>query len=125
MAIDLAAVTFDARDAAALAGFWSAVLGRPVDEGAGPYFASISPGGTSQPLFMFIAVPEAPSAKSRTHLDFAAVDQEAEVARVLALGATRVGDHAEHGHEWTVLADPEGNPFCIAKAQGQDAASAP
>ena len=48
------------------------------------------------------------------HVDLAADDREKEIARLVNLGATRHDDHAEHGHTWTVLTDPEGNAFCIA-----------
>jgi hypothetical protein len=48
------------------------------------------------------------------HLDMHAQDWEAEVARLVGLGATRLGDHDEHGTRWTVLADVEGNEFCVA-----------
>ncbi|HHX45982.1 MULTISPECIES: VOC family protein [Brevibacterium] len=51
--------------------------------------------------------------KNRLHLDFRPDDQDAEVARLLALGARRV-DVGQTGDEpWVVLADPEGNEFCI------------
>jgi hypothetical protein len=52
--------------------------------------------------------------KNRVHVDLVADDREKEIARLLALGATRHADHTEHGHTWTVLSDPESNDFCIA-----------
>ncbi len=48
------------------------------------------------------------------HVDLAADDREKEIARLIELGATRGPDHEEYGHSWTVMADPEGNAFCIA-----------
>jgi hypothetical protein len=61
----------------------------------------------------FISVPDAKRAKNRLHFDLNPDDQEAEVERLVALGATRVnvGQPADAPH--VVLADPEGNEFCV------------
>ena len=67
---------------------------------------------------MFLAVPEAKTAKNRVHIDFTAADRHAEVARLVALGAVEVDEHAMAGFTWTVLNDPEGNEFCVAEAAG-------
>jgi predicted enzyme related to lactoylglutathione lyase len=64
--------------------------------------------------WLFAKVPEKKVAKNRMHVDLAAPDREAEVARLLELGATRVADMNEWGYEWTVMQDPEGNEFCVA-----------
>ncbi len=115
MTLSLAHVTFDCHDTLALAGFWSAALGRPVDDGAQPFFATIGyPASPGSPAWMFLAVPETKTVKNRMHLDLTADDREAEVARLVGLGATRVADHDEWGHVWTVVNDPEGNEFCVA-----------
>ncbi|MCB1000271.1 MAG: VOC family protein [Acidimicrobiales bacterium] len=119
MTLTVGHITFDCHDAAALAGFWSAALGRPVDDGAQPFFASIGyPAAPGQPAWLFLGVPEGKSAKNRMHLDLvadaASGGREAEVDRLVALGATRLGDHDEWGHRWTVMCDPEGNEFCVA-----------
>jgi predicted enzyme related to lactoylglutathione lyase len=110
------AVTFDCADATVVSGFWSAVLGRPVDTTpmpASPIFASIGLGDSSRIAYMFIQVPEAKMVKNRAHLDLEADDIAAEVARVISLGATHIHDKEEFGLQWTTLADPEGNEFCI------------
>jgi predicted enzyme related to lactoylglutathione lyase len=109
MSITLTHLTFDCADAQALAGFWSAALERPVDDGASPDFAVI--GGT--PGWMFIRVPEPKSAKNRVHADLTAPDLPAEVQRMKELGATHLGDHEEQGATWSTLADPEGNEFDV------------
>ena len=57
-------------------------------------------------------VPESKTVKNRLHVDFRPDDQELEVDRLLALGATRV-DIAQGERSWVVLADPEGNEFCV------------
>jgi hypothetical protein len=121
MNLSLHSVTFDAADPLALATFWSKVLDRPVADGALDFFAQLAPAEGS-PGMMFIQVPEGKTAKNRMHLDFFAPDREAEVARLLGLGATRTDDHDEFGVRWTVLADVEGNEFCVA-TQSTEAAS--
>jgi catechol 2,3-dioxygenase-like lactoylglutathione lyase family enzyme len=108
----LYAITYDCRDAAALAAFWSAVLDQPLGDGGDAGYASIP--GT--PMWSFFAVPEGKAVKNRVHVDLAAEDLTAEVDRVIGLGATRLGDFDESGERWTTLADPEGNEFCIGAA---------
>ena len=69
------------------------------------------------PKWIFIAVPGEKSVKNRIHLDFKPDDQQAEVARLVGLGAKQV-DIGQSGDEsWVVLADPEGNEFCILAAR--------
>ncbi|MGE3590286.1 MAG: VOC family protein, partial [Ilumatobacteraceae bacterium] len=115
--ISLAHITFDCHDAAKLAGFWSAAIGRPVDDGAAPFFSSIGfPAEPGQQAWLFLQVPEGKSAKNRMHLDLTATDRDAEVTRLVGLGATEVDQHDEYGHQWTVMRDPEGNEFCVASA---------
>ncbi len=116
----VASVTFDCANALTVAEFWSAVLDRPIDSGeppASPFFARILPveGDHRSPMMMFIQVPEAKTVKNRVHLDLGTDDREAEVERLVGLGATRVHDKDEWGVSWTTLADPEGNEFCIAQ----------
>ena len=118
MSVTLQAVTFDCANAARLAGFWSEVLERAVDDGASEEFAAIGtaggqPGGST---LMFIRVPEAKQVKNRVHLDLGAADLAAETERVVKLGASPIADHEEGGTRWTTLADPEGNEFDIAQS---------
>ena len=126
MTVKLAAVSVDCEDALAVARFWSAALGRPIDPDPSSGFAAIGMaehrdtqgwrlGG--DPTWLFARVPEAKTAKNRMHLDLTAPDREAEVARLVALGATRVADMDEWGYQWTVLQDPEGNEFCVAQSR--------
>ena len=65
---------------------------------------------------LFGAVPEAKTVKNRLHLDFRPDDRDAEVERLLALGATRA-DVGQGDESWVVLADPEGNEFCVLSAR--------
>ena len=122
MTLSIAQVVFDCDDAQALAGFWSKVLQRPVDEGGAEFFASIGvrtrgPG----PALMFIKVPEPRQVKNRVHLDLidtAGGDWAAEVERVIGLGAVQLAEHKEFGTQWVTLRDPEGNEFDIGAGLG-------
>lgn len=107
---NIAAVTFDCADAEKLAGFWSALLDRPVTEGASADMAVID----GAPALMFLTVPEPKSVKNRVHLDLVVEDLAAGVERAMTLGATRQGDFDEAGFRWATLTDPEGNEFDIA-----------
>lgn len=115
MTLALAHITFDCVDARSLAEFWSEAIGRPVDDGAEEFFASIGyPNLGGGPTWMFVQVPESKSAKNRMHLDLTSDDRPAEVARLVALGATYVEEHDDWGHQWTVMNDPDGNEFCVS-----------
>jgi predicted enzyme related to lactoylglutathione lyase len=116
MSLTHKAVTFDCANATVVAEFWSAVLGRTIDTEPippSPFFVSIGLGDSSRIAYMFIQVPEAKTVKNRTHLDLDSDDIASEVARVISLGATHIHDKDEFGMQWTTLADPEGNEFCI------------
>jgi len=69
---------------------------------------------------IFLAVPEGKQAKNRLHLDLRPDDQDAEVARLLGLGATRADVGQGVDKTWVVLADPEGNEFCVLRALRPD-----
>jgi hypothetical protein len=129
MTIKFACVTFDCADAMVVGRFWSAALGRPLDPEASDGFAAIgfterrdrvgwAPAESNDDLtWVFAKVPESKVAKNRVHLDLMAPDPEAEVARLVDLGATWVDDREEYGYTWMVMADPEGNEFCVARAR--------
>ena len=109
MSPTLASITFDCADALATARFWSAVLDRPMPDDASPEYVLLP--GT--PAWSFFAVPEPKAAKNRVHVDLEVTDREAEVERLVSLGATRLGDFDEAGFRWTTMADPEGNEFDV------------
>lgn len=127
MTIQIASVTFDCADALTVARFWSEAIGRPLDPGAFSDFAAIGFAGRrdiegwapvergNDPTWMFGKVPEAKTAKNRMHL-VVAPDPEAEIARLVELGATRVAEIDQWGYKWAVMTDPEGNEFCVGKA---------
>jgi predicted enzyme related to lactoylglutathione lyase len=107
------ALTMDCSDAAKLATFWSGVLGRPVDDGATEEFAAIGMADHAgrQPFWMFVKVPENKTAKNRFHPDLVTADLDAEVKRVVDLGAVAKDTFEENDARWTTLIDPEGNEF--------------
>ena len=107
-------ITLDCGDTLAVARFWSAALGRPLDDDASEFFVSIGHSDASQLAWFFIKVPEDKAVKNRVHVDLQADDRDAEVARLLELGAERVGDYDEWGARWTTLRDIEGNEFCVS-----------
>ncbi len=129
MTIRIASVTFDCTNALTVGRFWSGALGRPLDPKASSDYATIGFAGRrdtvgwaavereDDPTWMFVKVAEPKTAKNRIHLDVMTPDCEGEVSRLVDLGATRVADMEEYGYEWTVMADPEGNEFCVAKAK--------
>jgi hypothetical protein len=110
MASVIKSVSFDARDALALARFWAAALGSDVDEDSTEERAFVEAAGWGGPNIWFKRVPEPKTAKNRVHFDLRAPGpMEQEVARLEALGARvlRVTAHL------TSMLDPEGNEFCV------------
>jgi hypothetical protein len=111
----LFAVTFDCADAALIGGFWAQALGEELDPGAGKQFASIGlqDSGRTDLRWCFAQVPEGKSAKNRMHADLMTGDLEAEVGRLIGLGASRKEDIEMGSMRWTTLLDPEGNEFDV------------
>lgn len=109
-------VTFDCADPRRLADFWAQVVGGEVSSDWGGEFVTVRTEGAGVEHLAFGRVPEGKAAKNRVHLDFRADDRDAEVDRIIALGATVVASHNLGDLEWTVLQDPEGNEFCIANS---------
>ncbi|PSL37673.1 hypothetical protein CLV49_1280 [Labedella gwakjiensis] len=107
-------VVVDCRDQVALSRWWIEVLGWEVVDADEDETELRNPEGGA--TILFANVPEAKTVKNRIHLDFVPDDQDAEVARLLALGASRV-DVGQGDESWVVLADPEGNEFCILSAR--------
>jgi predicted enzyme related to lactoylglutathione lyase len=105
-------VTFDCADPQRLADFWSKATSFEIT-GSNDFMATLTPPDGGRPNLLFMKVPEPRSGKNRVHVDFGVADIEAEVARLEALGATRGDSFEEWGFKWTVMADPEGNEFCI------------
>jgi predicted enzyme related to lactoylglutathione lyase len=116
MPVSLHHLVIDAHDLSALARFWAEVLGwRILSEREREVV--IGPDVTAPVGICFMPVTDRKTVKNRLHLDLTAGAEERadEIARILALGARRV-DVGQSGEEsWTVLADPEGNEFCVVR----------
>jgi Glyoxalase-like domain len=117
----IACVSLDAVDPLALAEFWKAALGWVVvdhDEGG----VSLAAPGTTMPTLDILKVPESKSAKNRLHLDLRAdgTSTAVELDRLLALGATRIDVGQGPDVTWVVLADPDGNEFCLLQRTVQE-----
>ncbi len=131
MAARISHTTFDSLDAFAQAQFWAKVLafGPDPDEPDEPGDEEcliLSPDGAQR--LLFVEVPDAKQVKNRIHLDLVPVEGtgDAELARLLELGSTVVDDRRlPDGTGWVVLADPEGNEFCILRSDAERAASTP
>jgi catechol 2,3-dioxygenase-like lactoylglutathione lyase family enzyme len=126
MSIRIKAITFDCTDPYLLAKFWSRVTGFHEDPEDGNYPddpAGLLLAPDRSASLLFVRVPERKQVKNHVHLDLAPIDpargsREAELERIMGLGATLVGDHRRpDGGGWVVLADPEGNEFCIERAE--------
>lgn len=116
MAAKLTALCIDARDVEKVAAFWSAVLGWEhfVDDDGDMVVADKS--GHSPFALLVLGVPEKKTVKNRLHIDLTPVgaDQDAELERLVSLGARPV-DIGQGDPTWVVLADPEGNEFCLLR----------
>lgn len=132
MTIRIAVISIDAIDTGLVAEFWAAALGWdawPDPNGGG---ISLAPPGLSSESgadgfsIDIWPVPEAKSGKNRLHFDVRADGrtQAAEVTRLLGLGATRVDVGQGPDVSWVVLADPEGNEFCVLQRSVAEAESA-
>lgn len=111
-------VTIDAHDPVALGRWWADALSWVVVNDDPDVF-EIQPAPAQCPGLLFLRVSEAKSVKNRLHLDLRPDEQELEVARFLALGATRA-DVGQGEQTWVVLTDPEGNEFCVLRAESSD-----
>ncbi len=109
-------VTLDSVDPAGLAPFWAETLGYRVAGSVDNYVLLRAVDGEG-PKLLIQRVPETKAGKNRMHLDLAVadVDVDATVARLTGLGARRLeGDaFSENDCRWIVMADPEGNEFCV------------
>ncbi len=112
MALNVEMITFDCSDPAGLAGWWAEQFGGTTQELLADEFTVVA---LSEGLKLgFQKVPDPTPGKNRVHLDFSAADVDAEVSRLKAAGASEVGRHRfGDNFRWVVLADPEGNVFCV------------
>jgi catechol 2,3-dioxygenase-like lactoylglutathione lyase family enzyme len=120
MNLRIQCVCIDTADPAKLAAFWQSALGWRLTSEEDDEVVLEPPEGSPEdgvaPDLLFLRVPEGKAAKNRLHLDLRPEDQAAEVARLEELGARRadVGQGSEVS--WVVMADPDGNEFCVLGA---------
>lgn len=115
VALEWEQLNVDAADPVALGRWWAEALGWVVvNDSADEY--EIRPEKDRLPGLLFAPVPEGKTVKNRLHLDFRPDDRDAEVARLLALGARRA-DVGQGEQTWVVLQDPEGNEFCVLSSR--------
>ena len=114
MTLKIQCVTIDAHDPRRMAQWWADALGFRVRESDDDDEVAILPPKRGEdPALLFIRVSDDKTVKNRLHLDLTPDDRDTEVARLEAMGATRV-DIGQTGEEsWVVLADPEGNELCV------------
>lgn len=131
MALRWYSIVVDAADPATIARWWAEVLDWQIVYEA-PDEVVIVPGWVDAqraadtpwqergPGMVFVPVPEGKTVKNRIHIDVAphlSDDRAAEIARLLALGATRVDVGQSGDVTWDVFADPEGNEFCVLSSR--------
>ena len=116
MGLRQAEVVIDCADHARVIGFWIDALGWGRQDINEQYVALVPPSGTPGLPLLFQKVPEPKVVKNRVHLDFRAESMADEIGRLVALGATRVAEHSLGATRWTIMADPEGNEFCVVQA---------
>jgi predicted enzyme related to lactoylglutathione lyase len=102
----------DTHDPARLARWWAEALGyQIVHDEADEVEIRRTP--DALPGLVFVPVPESKEIKNRLHIDLRPTDREAEVERLVDMGARHVDVGQREDESWTVLADPEGNEFCV------------
>ena len=114
-------VTFDAKEPRALGRFWSEVTGYPIAFEGDETVALTAPDHRGLRRILFMRVDDPTPGKNRVHVDLAAREPDAEIERLLELGAELVdprrdGAPSWRGRDsirWVVLRDPEGNEFCL------------
>jgi len=124
MTVRMQAVLIDSTDPGPLADFWQAVLGWRRTSEDDDEIVLEPPAGSPEdglvPDLLILKVPEPKAGKNRLHIDLRPDDQAAEIARIEALGAHRVDVGQGPQCTWVVLADPEGNEFCVLRAYRPD-----
>jgi predicted enzyme related to lactoylglutathione lyase len=109
----LYAIVIDVNDLETCAKFWSQVLGTDILYQNERYLRLGHKG--ERPTLLLQKVPERHKEKNRVHIDLDVPDLDAAVSRVQDLGGHKLRQLSEYGIEWVVMADPEGNEFCLTK----------
>lgn len=108
-------IMIDCNDIDAMVKFWCEALGleQKLRYPKHVWLSRLSDGG---PALAFQQVPEPRVGKNRIHMDLVSEDPAAFAERILELGGSAVAEHEVEGFHWSVLADPEGNVFCVTPA---------
>jgi predicted enzyme related to lactoylglutathione lyase len=117
MSLRFDTLVIDAHDPLALGRWWAELLGWGHEVDEDDDVVVTPPEGTRATELLFQKVPEDKAVKNRLHLDLRPDDQAAEVTRAEELGARRIDICQDDDVTWVVLADPEGNEFCILQAK--------
>jgi predicted enzyme related to lactoylglutathione lyase len=117
MDIRIQCVVIDADDCERLARFWSQALGWRITYESAIEWCFEPPDGSPEvdvaADILFVKVPDRKMVKNRLHFDLRPADQEAQVRRLIELGASRANIGQSDDATWVVMADPEGNEFCV------------
>jgi predicted enzyme related to lactoylglutathione lyase len=109
----LHAIVIDVNDLELSGKFWSQVLGINILYQDESYLQLGNKG--ERPTLLLQRVPERHTEKNRVHIDLDVPDLDAAASRVQGLGGHKLRQLKEHGIEWVVMADPDGNEFCVVK----------
>jgi len=120
MDIRIQSVAIDSTDPQRIGPFWQQALGWRLTHDSPDEVVLEPPAGSREdgvvPDLLFLKVPETKTVKNRLHIELRPKDQAAEVSRLEALGATRVDVGQGEDATWVVMADPDGNEFCVLRA---------
>ncbi len=109
----LFAFVLDVNDLESCSGFWLEVLGKKISFKTDKYCRIGE--ADDIPSLLLQKVPEQHEHKNRAHIDLDVTDLEASVQRVIKLGGTKLDEISEYGITWAVMADPDGNEFCLVR----------
>ena len=118
MTLRLGEIVIDCGDHETVVAFWMAAMGDYERHDVNEQYVGIAPRerAPGRPTILFQKVPEPKVVKNRVHLDLRGESMTAEVERLKALGATFIAERTlGETTRWTVMADPEGNEFCISQ----------
>jgi catechol 2,3-dioxygenase-like lactoylglutathione lyase family enzyme len=119
MSLRIQCVCIDSRDPTRIATFWESALGWRRTHDEDDEVVLEPPAGSREdgvvPDLLFLRVPEGKTIKNRLHYDLRPDDQEVEVRRLVELGARHVSVGQDSDSSWIVLADPDGNEFCVLR----------
>jgi predicted enzyme related to lactoylglutathione lyase len=106
-------ITLDTPDPLSIGRWWAEQTGGTVVDESDGWWVTVTPGDRGGPSLGFQKVDQPTPGKNRLHLDLSSPDHDADAKRLESAGATILARHEEPLSSWTVLADPDGNQFCV------------